>query len=304
MKKILTYLLIFVPYCLQGQLGPVTNQYILNPVTINPACPGDRGALNMAAFYRKQWVGVAGSPETMTLAADAPFADSKLGLGLMFQTDKTGVTRETRINTAYAYRIKLENGTLSFGLGAGLITTNTAWSDLVVVDEEDSHYLVDSRVFAVPEFSFGTYYANPVFFAGFSIPRLLGYDFNFDKNKYSLKFDPGQYSYMLNTGFLIGLSPKTSFLPSTLLTYVSGKGLLYDVNAHVNFNDKLWTGLSYRNDRSMAGLFQVSISNQLKLAYTYDFDFGKLGRYSNGSHEIMIRYELRYRVDAVNPLIF
>jgi type IX secretion system PorP/SprF family membrane protein len=303
MRRILTVLLIFIPFCLTGQLGPVTNQYILNPVALNPACAGDRGALNMAAFYRKQWVGVAGSPETMTLAADAPFADSRLGLAFLISNDKTGVMRETRISTAYAFRIRMNSGVLSFGLGAGVITTNTAWSDLVVTDQEDSHYLVDSRVFAVPDFSFGTFYMGSRFFAGVSVPRLIGYDFNFDRNKYSMNFDFGKYSYLLNTGYLFDFSAKTGLLASTLLTYVPGKGLLYDVNAHLNFNDRMWTGLSYRNDRSLAALLQVSVS-QLKLAYTYDFDFGRLARYSAGSHEIMIRYELRYRVDAVNPLIF
>jgi type IX secretion system PorP/SprF family membrane protein len=304
MRRVLIVLLIFIPYCLAGQLGPVTNQYILNPLTLNPACAGDRGALNMAAFYRKQWVGVAGAPVTMTLAADAPFADSRLGLGLLISNDRTGVMRETRIRTAYAYRIRMNSGVLSFGLGAGVIATNTAWSDLVVTDPEDSHYLVDSRVFAVPDFSFGTFYLGSKFFAGVSVPRLIGYDFNFEKNKYSMSLDFGKYSYLLNSGYLVDFSSKTGLLLSTLLTYIPGNGLLYDVNAHLNFNERMWTGISYRNDRSLAALLQVSVSNQLKMAYTYDFDFGRLGRYSAGSHEVMVRYELKYRVDAVSPLIF
>jgi type IX secretion system PorP/SprF family membrane protein len=289
---------------LSGQLAPVTNQYILNPLTINPAYAGNRGALNIASFFRKQWVGVSGSPTTMTLSADAPFLDNKLGLGLIVSNDKIGVTKETRLNTNYSYKINLKDGILSLGLGAGIVATNTAWSDLVVVDEEDSQYLVDSRVFVVPDFSFGAYYTFKNYFAGFSVPRLLGYSFNFDKNKYSLQFAPGEYNYLLNTGYVFTLSPKVKLFPTTLITFSPGEKLLYDINAHVNFLDRFWAGLSYRSSRSLAALLQVSVNNQFRVAYTYDFDFGKLMRYSNGSHEIMLRYEFKYKVNVVNPLIF
>lgn len=305
MKRFLRLLILLLPpLSVSGQLTPVTNQYILNPLTINPAYAGSRGALNIAAFYRRQWVGIAGSPETMTLAADAPLLDSKLGLGFIITNDKLGVTKQTQFHSTYAYKINMGEGNLSLGLGAGIITTYTAWSDLVVQDPGDEYYLVDSRVFVVPDFSFGVYYSYRNYFAGLSVPKLLGYKFDFDKNKYALKFDLGQYYYLFNTGYVFILSPRLKFFPSTLVTFSPGEKLLYDINAHFNLSDRLWVGASYRNNRSLAGLLQFAINSQLKVAYTYDFDFGRLGRYSNGSHEIMLRYEFRYRVDVVNPLIF
>jgi type IX secretion system PorP/SprF family membrane protein len=305
MKKLFKSLIfLFIPMTFYGQKSPETSQYVLNPLTINAAYAGNRGALNIAAFYRKQWVGISGSPETMTLAADASLLDNKLGVGLIITNDKIGVTKDTKINTSYAYRIKTGKGNLSFGLGAGLITTNTAWSELVVIDPGDEIYLANSKVFVVPAFSFGAYYTHNKYFAGFSIPRLLEYNFDYNRNKYSMSFEPGEYSYMFNTGYLIDINDKLSIFPSTLVTFTAGEKLLYDINAVMNFNNRLWTGLSYRNNRSVAALLQFSVNNQFKIAYTYDFDFGELGKYSNGSHEIMLRYEFRYKVDVVNPLNF
>ncbi len=305
MKKILkTLLFMLIPVSMFGQLTPVTDHYILNPLSINPAFAGNRGALNIATFYRKQWVGVTGSPQTMTLAVDAPLLGSKLGLGLMIVNDKIGVTKETQIYTTYAYKIDMNDGYLSLGLGAGILTTNTAWSDLIVIDPEDEYYLIDSRVFVVPDFSFGAYYNYRNYFVGFSVPRLLSYKFNFDKNKYSLMFKPANYSYMLNTGYVFSLSPRVKMFPSTLIIFTPGNKLLYDINAHFSLYDRLWTGLSYQSDRSVAALLQFAVNNQLRIGYTYDFDFGQLGRYSSGSHEVMLRYEFRYKVDVVNPLIF
>jgi type IX secretion system PorP/SprF family membrane protein len=305
MKRILqAVFLLLIPLSLSGQLSPVTNQYVLNPLTINPAYAGNRGVLNLAANYRRQWAGIKGAPETVTFAADAPVADNKIGLGLIIMNDKVGVTNNTYIMSNYAFNITLGDGSLSFGLGAGIITTNTVWSDLVVLDPGDELYLTNSSRFLVPSFSFGTYYNNHNFFLGFSVPEFVGYKFNYDKNKYGLTVDPSQYNFLLYTGYAINLSPKVDLIPSTLLNLNPGQKLLVDLNANLNFNNRFWIGASYRNERSVGALVQLQVSNQFKIAYTYDFDTGKLGGYSNGSHEIMLRYEFRYKVKVVDPLIF
>lgn len=291
------------PVNLRGQLAPVADQYILNPLTVNPAYAGSRGSLNIAAFYRRQWVGITGAPETMTLAFDAPLLNGKVGLGLNISTDKIGVTKENSIGMNYSFLIKAGEGRISLGFGAGVLTTNTAWSDLTVLDPGDDLYMVDSKVFIVPDFSFGLYYTNKNYFAGFSVPRLLQYDFDFKENKYSFGLEPGNYSYILHTGYLFDIS-KTKFLPSVFLSYSPGERLMYDINAHFGLFERLWLGASYRSTGSVAGLFQFEISNQLKMAYSYYFDFNKLGSYNNGSHEIMIRYQFLYKVNVVNPLIF
>ena len=302
--KLYILLVLLIPIKLSAQLVPVTDQYVLNPLLINPAFAGERGALNMASFFRMQWMGIEGAPETLTLAVDAPLFNNKVGLGLLISKDRIGVTEETQFNSNYSYKIFIKEGILSFGLGAGLITTKTVWSDLIALDEGDDYYLIDAKNYYVPNFSFGMYYSNKNYFAGFSLPKLLNYKFNFDKNKYSLLIDPYLYSYMFSTGYAFNVAKNINFLPSVLLTYSASKKINYDINTYVSFFDRFWVGLSYRDQRSISGLFQLHIDKQLKLAYTYDFDIGKLNKYSNGSHGIMIRYILNYKVDAVNPLIF
>jgi type IX secretion system PorP/SprF family membrane protein len=303
-KTFILLVLMLLPLRFFGQLTPVSDQYMLNPLTINPAYAGSRGALNIAAFYRRQWIGITGAPATATLTADAPLLNSKLGVGFQIINDKIGVTKQTAFNTDYSYKINMGNGNLSFGLGAGIVTTRSMWSDLVALDPGDESFLSDSRVFVVPDFRFGVYYTYRNYFAGFSIPKLIGYKFLADKNKYSLHVDPGQYYYMINTGYLFELSPKVKFFPTTLVIYSPGRNTLIDINAHFNIFDRFWVGTSYRNGRSIGGLFQFQVNNQLRIAYTYDADIGKSGKYRNGSHEIMIRYEFRYKVNVVTPLNF
>jgi type IX secretion system PorP/SprF family membrane protein len=293
-----------MPLSAAGQLTPVSDHYILNPLTINPACAGSSGALNIAAFYRRQWVGVPGAPETMTFAADALLWNSKVGLGIVIVNDKIGVTKETSFKTDYSYKVSFGKGGISFGLGAGLKLTNTDWSKLVVLDPGDEYYLLASRVFLVPDFSFGLYYTNLKYYLGISIPNLISYKYNFEKEGYSLKMNPHKYLYLLNSGYVIDLGAKTKFLPSVLIYYLQGEKMQIDMNVHFSFLDRLWIGGSYRSARSVAGLFQFAVNNQFKVAYSYDFDFSKLGRYSNGSHELMIRYEFRYKINVISPLVF
>lgn len=305
MKNILALLIfLLASVSLLAQVPPLTNQYILNPITLNPAYAGNRGALNIAAFYRHQWAGITGAPRTVALAVDAPILSNKLGLGLVITNDHLGVTKENQVQSSFAYRINMGEGSLSFGLGFGLLTTNTAWSDLIVLDPGDEYYLIDSRVFAVPDFSFGAYYNYKNYFFGFSIPRLLGYQFDFNRNKYSIVVEPAEYYYLFNTGYLFNLSAKTRLLTSALISFSPGEKLLYDVSAHLSILDRFWIGGTYRSTSSANALCQFAVNNQFKVAYSYEYDFGPIGTYNSGSHEIMLRYEFRYRVNVANPLIF
>jgi type IX secretion system PorP/SprF family membrane protein len=303
-RKIKILFFCLVPATVFGQQVPVTSQYMFNPMTINPAFAGSREALNLASFYRLQWAGLKGAPETLTLSVDAPVADKKLGLGLMLVNDKIGVTNENQFITNYSYRIRMKTGILSMGIGAGIILTSSTNSQLVVNDPGDEQYLVNSRVFAVPDFSFGVQYTGKRYFAGFSIPKLLSYTFDYTRNKYVLKNDIANYSYLLNTGFMFDLSSRIRLYPSALLIYSKIDKFQFDLNAHISFYDRIWTGVSYRNGRSVSLLFQIQPFSQIRIGYSYDFDISKLGNFNNGTHEFMLRFEFRYKVDVVSPLVF
>jgi len=305
MKRIIKILFtLLIPVGAFGQLTPVTDHYILNPVSLNPACAGSSGALNIAAFYRHQWVGINGAPVTMTLTADAPLRDNRIGLGFILLNDKIGVTNETQFITNYSYRVNLGKGSLSFGLGAGLISTNTAWSKLDPQDNGDEYYLIDSKPFYVPHASFGMYFVYKDYFAGLSVPKIFSYKYNFDKGKYQLANDMSLFNYMFTTGYSFKVSQKLKILPSTLLSYTSKEPMLYDLNMQVIYSDRLWFGLSYRSSNSVNALFQIQLGSQIKVAYSYDYDLNKIGNYSSGSHEIMLRYEFRHKLNAISPLSF
>ena len=99
---------------LQAQQEAMYSQYMFNTLAINPAYAGSRNVTSATALYRNQWVGIQGAPETLTLSIDAPINSKKVGLGLQVFNDRIGVTSTTGAFGSYAYRLRLNKGTLAF----------------------------------------------------------------------------------------------------------------------------------------------------------------------------------------------
>lgn len=313
MKQPIVQILIAVAVLLSSEIKALgqgsTNftQYVLNPMSINPAYAGGQDALNLSLFYGKQWTDIKGSPETTAFSADAPFVNEKLGLGLMLVNEQFGVSKQNEISTNYAFRILSPLSVLSLGLGASLKLTNSTYSDLIALDPGDEIYLQDSGTYSLVNFSFGAHYKVKNFFVGLSIPQLLNYNFDVDQNKYLNVNDFNKYRYLLNTGYKIKASNSLEILPSVLLQYsefTASNNFIYDLNTLVRFQDLLCLGGSYQNDRSFTTLFQINPNKQISIAYSYSIETNPLNRYTNGSHQILLKYIFKYNVNAPNPLIF
>jgi len=287
-----------------GQLQPLSNQYIFNGLAINPAYSGSREALSMTMLYRNQWVGLEGAPKTMSFSLHAPLRKEKIGLGLLIINDKIGVTSETSIVANYAYRMDVFNGKLALGLGAGITLINTAWSELVAIDPDDELLMGNSPTFTLPDFSIGAYYTINNFFLGLSIPQFLSHQFNYTKSKFTLKNNFSEYNYMITAGNIFVINAEIKIFPALLMKYNPGNSPQVDLYSHIIYREKFWVGVSYRSKKSMVGIFQYQINNQLRIAYSFDFDIGKLGRYKSGSHEIMMKYDFNYLLEIISPLYY
>ncbi len=280
----------------------VTSEYLFNPFMINPAIAGHSGAFNVNSFYRDQWVNLKGAPVMLNLVMDAPVINEKIGLGFLINSDKIGVTRETNFISSYAYRIGLSKGSLAFGLSAGIQLLNSQWSDLVTVDPGDQIYLTNSQTYMIPKFGFGIYYSTDKLFAGISIPELISSTFDMGSNKYIMNFKPSQCMYLFNSGYVYSINNKVKLMPSILINYSPASATQYDLNLQCRLLEKFTIGTSYCNQRALVGLLQFQVTNQFRLGYSYDFQIGKIGSLSKGSHEIMVRYEFRYKVNATSPI--
>ena len=80
------------------------------------------------------------------------------------------------------------------------------------------------------------------------------------------------------------------------------KEFIFDLNySLILFKDRLELGVSYRNKNTLVAMTQIRINSQLCFGYAYDYAFGKPS-VINTSHEIMMRCDLKFRVNTVSPL--
>jgi len=287
-----------------AQLEPLSNQYLLNTLSINPAYAGSREALSITMLHRNQWTGFDGSPKTLSLAMHAPMRNEKVGLGLLAVSDQRGISSSNIITGNFAYRIETGKGVFSFGLAGGFTAARNSWNSLVAVDQDDELLMRDSRSYLMPDFSVGTWFQSNQFFFGLSLPLFLSHRFNTATANYQVENRYNEYNLFFNGGYLFRPHTVFQILPSALIRFNPVSAPQADLNLHLILLDKVRTGISYRSNKSMVGLLMYHVNNQLALAYSYDMGFGRIGGYMGGSHEIMIRYDFRYIIDVIHPRYF
>ncbi len=290
--------------CLQGNsqyLFPVYSQYMLNGLALNPAYAGSRDVFNITLGYRNQWVGFDGAPITQTLSAHTPLRNENIALGVFLHNEQIDVRNNTSIYMNYAYRIPIGNGRLSLGLKAGGVLRNARWSNLSLHDPGDIVFTEPGTSDLLPNFGFGAYYYTDRYYFGASIPYFLS-DSTRDAKAVSYH-NIKDYNYLVTGGVVLGKGD-IKVKPGFLLKYNAKNPLQIDANLSFIISDLIWIGASYRLEDALVGLVKLQLSDQLRLGYTYDYSLGQLSKYNNGSHEIVLIYDFRYKVSAVNPRYF
>ena len=289
---------------LQAQLEPLSNQYLLNTLAINPAYAGSREALSITLLHRTQWTGFEGAPRTETLTMHAPMRNQNVGLGLLAMNDRVGISGSKVFLGNFAYRIRAGNGVMALGIGGGVSVVKNSWNELVASDPDDILLSGYSESYVLPDFSLGLYYNTPGFFLGFSMPLFLTHSFNSAGGGFDLVNDFSRYNYFFHAGGFLNLSDRWTVMPSLMLRFKQKTIPQADINLYLSYSDRIWLGISYRTSNSIIGTIIYQVNHQLSLAYSYDTGFGRIGRSLGGSHEIMLRYDFRYIVDMINPRYF
>lgn len=295
--------LLLFPWSGYGQLFMAADHYVNNPMIINPAYAGSENALSVMMMYRNNWTGFEGSPKTMSIAAHAPVFNANAGLGLVLLSDRIGISKETNLTGNYAYRIIFDKSTLAFGLGFSLTFQKTEWDKLRPADPDDQLLVNIPEKGVIPDFSTGIYYSNDRFFLSLSAPMFLDQEYDYSGNRYRIKNDISNYNYFANTGYLFDIRKDIKVLPTVMVKYCSGI-TQYDIGSSIQFRKKISFGALYRSRNILAGMFQFQVNNQLKIGYSYDFNFSYRTNYRYNSNEITLRYVFEYLADVPDPREF
>ena len=288
MKLRLTIAALFLVLTANAQHNSSYSQYAFNALLLNPAYAGSSDALNLTSLYRRQWLGLDGSPTTITFSAHMPVKSKKISLGMSLSDEKFGVSEHTKAMLIYAYRFRLLGGKFSFGLQAGVDTYRANWNQVRTTQLRDPSFTGNVEKKIIPQAGFGLYYYTNNMYAGIAVPRI---------------FNPGQPMYetaLLHAGCVLPVSEDIKIKPSVLVNSP------LDVNPILTFYWKnvLGLGVGYSMNQTAMAFLDLKINDQFRLGYAYDYTFSNLRNYSTGSHELMLRYLFHYKVNVSSSRYF
>ena len=304
-KKAVSLLFLLFVLCLKAnaQFDPAFTQYMNNEMFINPGYTGTRRVLAATLVYRDQWVGIAGSPKTQTFSIHSP-TRKRCGLGASVINESIGISRLTRFNANYAYRIKTSSGAqLSFGLQGGVVQYHQNYNELVLVNPVDHLFDSNTPNAIAPTAGFGMFYYTNRFYLGFSIPRMIKNSITSSGIQNSAM--PQNWHYYLTSAFVFDVTENFKLKPSVMIKEVSGAPIQAEIAMHGLLNNIFWLGVSYRTGDAVSTIVGLQLSPQLRIFYTYDYTLTELQNYSTGSHEIVISYDFAYKKNRItSPRIF
>ena len=288
----------------QAQFDAMFTQYMFNETFINPAYAGSREAMSATLLHRQQWVSFPGRPVTTSFAIHGPLLENKMGLGLSVLSEKIGAMNRNLVYGSYAYRLQVhEGGTVAFGLMGGLDNQVYKYSGLRVSDDPsapaDPNFLQNTPNVLAPNFGMGVYYNTRTYYAGISVPRLLDNDVKFNLNGTETvkitSIRPARFTYYLTVGNMFTLTEDVKLRGSLMVKAVKSAPVQADLSAVALINDKIWGGLSYRTNSSLAAILGMQVTPQFLVCYSYDYGLNMIQRYSHGSHEIAINYLFAFK---------
>lgn len=307
MRKYIYIILLFIlSIDLSAQrYAPMYSQYWVNGLAINPAYAGSRECFSNIILYRNQWMGFDGAPETQTLSSHAPLKDEKNAVGVMLYHEAIGVSDFIDIYGNYAFRFRVLEGKLSLGLRAGITLSQSNWNKIETDIDGDDVFNNSSleRAF-MPNAGFGAYYYTDKFYLGLSIPSFLSYRESTSGSGYEMYNDVKNYDFILSSGILVGKSDIVKFKPSILFRYRLNNSYQFDVGGNFILYNVLWVGGSYRYNDELALMIEYQINDQIRVGGAYDFSIGDLSDQNDGSMEVILRYEFKYKIRAVSPRYF
>jgi len=180
---------------------------------------------------------------------------------------------------------------LGIGLGLGVINraidgnwiTNESLNGGTIYEDAAIPHMESKTAF---DMNFGATLVGEVYWVGVSATHLLKPTINFEVDL------PSYISrhYYLTGGYNYAL-PNPSFdLLASALVQSDGSTMEFQINAKMLYNKSFWGGVSYRYNDAIVPMVGVHLINGLSFGYSYDIVTSKVGSYTSGSHELMVRY--------------
>lgn len=278
-----------------GQQIPYLNHYYYDAYLINPAAAGQSKEIQSSLFFRQQWVGIPGAPETQALIVHGRIPNRNIGLGLTFNNDATDVLSRTSILGSASYTIPLATDhALTFGMSIGALRYKLDF-EKIRGDLTDEGLLSNASNSTRVEGAAGLAYTlREKLHVGLVSEQLFSRTFTFidEPGNKNISFKLVRH-YTAYASHEFRLDPKLTLTPLVILRSAQGLSSQFDMNAKVAWNDVVWLNLQHRIGSGSALSMGAAITNQLRIGYTYELPSTAIRAAASSSHEFMLALKFK-----------
>ncbi|WP_040497548.1 PorP/SprF family type IX secretion system membrane protein [Fulvivirga imtechensis] len=290
MKKILILLFVITTQLANAQnTSPIYRQFSHNPYLFNPAFAAIDNQAAIGLVYRKQWANFQDAPTSAGLSLQVP-VNQRIILGLNVNTDEQVLMQNNTFKGSFTYVVPLGfDQALRFGISGGfgvnaldLDSEQLNTNDPVIMQAAGNNYYADGN--------FGVAYISGKFRMGFALTELFQSD-PFSTETFNEFSFTNLKNRLYSVSYTFDLSAASSVTLEPWLIYHENQDKLqnyWEAATLVNFNEKLWTGASYNQNRGLALLFGMNIMEKVRFTYSYEFPPANSSITNTSSHELQL----------------
>lgn len=295
--------------CLSAQQTAQYSLYMFDKYQYNPAYGGLDYSLSANVHTRSQWQGLDKSPTSIVFNAHMPFYIWSGSVGMQVTSRGLGVLHHRTVTGSYNYVLNLGNGLWSNGARVGLSHLGVDGSAIVTPEGIYTGGSVNHRDPILPnsntsglglQWEVGSYYRTEDLDIGASIGSLPGTDiglstFTFDKVIHATAYAEyrfeifGEYDVM-----------QSILLKSDL------NNVQTDITSIIRINGNVFGGLGVRGYSStsldaVTVILGAQVNKHVTLVYSYDAGISGLRNVNDGSHELLLNYNLQKAIGTGLP---
>lgn len=306
-----------------AQYRPEYSHFMLNNYLINPAVTGIESYGDMQIGYRRQWMGIEGSPQTAYLSFHTPIGlrqdqgfsrtftqqttvsnrlpkrsgNTKHGIGGMLLSDQIGPFSRFHGYISYAVHKPLtEKFTLSLGASFGVMHNTINPDKVSLHDPNDPAIYNFSGEFSL-DGGIGLWGYSEKFYAGLAITDINA--FSTGENSVASPFS--DMHVLLTGGMNLPFHSSLSLLPSLQIRTIGNDAFTWQAALRLMVKNRFWVGSGYRFESDVILMTGMYISDLLSFAYAYDAGVGAPSQYSTGSHELTLGLRLFNKNKVICP---
>lgn len=315
MRITTTILFLFFTYHSTAQQDNQYTQFAYTRLNYNPAVAGLKDELSLTGRIRNQWSGIEGAPQAQSLLIEFPTIFDKVGIGVIANRATIGIQERNDLAAMYAYKVKLQEATISFGLQVSFrqFINDFTRPGLIAIDGFDQDASLTRQRFSTNIFNLGVgaFLDSKRYYLGIAVPRYLrsNIDVNQDNNgsrevrhiygMFGLKFNLSS-NWKTEPQFLLKLAEQAPFDLDIQNNFI------YQDQVHLGFNIRAG-GIQESLFESFALLIGFKFTEEIFASLSYDFNTTTLRQFEEGSFEVLLSYNIgkdRTPQDIQNPRYF